>query len=91
MPRSILLDMGISPKVLNMLRARGWAVYHIRDLGMATASDVEILAEARRQDAAVITSDKDLAEHVVRVGRHRSFGDHPQAQQSDCRRAGRGG
>jgi predicted nuclease of predicted toxin-antitoxin system len=68
MPRGFLLDMGISPKVLDVLRGRGLTVVHIQDIGMAAADDAVILDTARQQDAVVITSDKDLANHVTLQG-----------------------
>src|SRR5690348_5576646 len=63
-----ILDMGISPRVLEGLRARGCTAAHVQDIGMARASDPAIVEEARQQNAIVITTDKDLANHVAMAG-----------------------
>jgi predicted nuclease of predicted toxin-antitoxin system len=68
MPRGFVLDMGISPKVLDVLRGRGLTAVHVQDIGLATADDAVILDTARQEGAVVITSDKDLANHVTMQG-----------------------
>lgn len=64
-----LLDMGVSIRVAELLRALGHQADHLADLGLSTLPDEDILAEAMARDAVVITSDKDLAGVVVTEGR----------------------
>lgn len=54
-----------------MLRASGWRVDHVGELGMAQASDSEILAEAWRRDAFIITLDADFHTLLAITGANR--------------------
>lgn len=43
-----------------LLREAGWDVAHVGELGLSTAKDAEILEEALRRDACVVTMDADF-------------------------------
>jgi len=55
-----LLDQGLPRGAAARLREAGWEVDHVGELGMARASDAEILEEARRRNAFVVTLDADF-------------------------------
>jgi predicted nuclease of predicted toxin-antitoxin system len=56
----LLLDQGLPRTAAPPLVALGWDVVHVGDLGMATASDKEILGRALVEGRAVVTLDADF-------------------------------
>ena len=56
----LLLDQGLPRSTVKHLSAKGIAAEHVGDLGMATATDVAILALAEEQQAIVVTLDADF-------------------------------
>ena len=65
---SFLLDMGVSPLVGRFLQGVGYQVAHAKDIGLGRASDADLLEHARRSNAIVITTDKDLGNIMVSSG-----------------------
>jgi len=57
----LLLDMGLPRRAVADLRARGLEVEHVGELGLATATDAEILERAAMSGAVVCTLDADFA------------------------------
>lgn len=55
-----LLDMPVSPLLLDVLRAHGHEGVHAHYVGKDRASDSEILSMARRENRVVITADLDF-------------------------------
>jgi predicted nuclease of predicted toxin-antitoxin system len=68
-PAGFVLDMGISPRVEEMLVAGGHEAVHLRNIGMRKASDAVIVELARERGFAVVTTDTDLATIVALSGR----------------------
>ena len=62
---NFLLDMGISPRLVEVLRRAGHEAVHVFDIGLGRADDVSILEECRRRKAIAITTDKDFANIVA--------------------------
>lgn len=56
----VLLDQGLPHSSLVFLRAEGWDVMHVQDLGMQQATDTDILLYARNDKRVVITLDADF-------------------------------
>lgn len=56
----LLIDANLSPKILEPLRQAGYAVQHVADVGLLTASDEEIFDHAARGDLVVVTADSDF-------------------------------
>jgi len=55
-----LLDQGLSRSTVEYLLEIGIESEHVGSLGMAAASDAEILEEGRKRDAVVVTLDADF-------------------------------
>ncbi|CAB1075575.1 hypothetical protein D1AOALGA4SA_3394 [Olavius algarvensis Delta 1 endosymbiont] len=55
-----LLDMPVSPTLLNVLEANGHEGVHAHQIGKDQAPDTELLIIARREDQVVITADLDF-------------------------------
>jgi len=55
-----LLDEGLSPRVLDLLRDTGHDVVHVRDVGLQSAPDPVVLAAALEQGRVLITLDTDF-------------------------------
>jgi len=57
---ALLLDAGLPRGAAEDLRAEGWDVLHVVDLGLGAAKDEEILAAAGRDGRAIVTLDHDF-------------------------------
>jgi predicted nuclease of predicted toxin-antitoxin system len=55
-----LLDQGLPRATITELAARSLTAEHVGNLGMATATDEQILEAARNRDAVVVTFDADF-------------------------------
>ena len=55
-----LLDMPVSPSLLDVLEANGHEGVHAHQIGKDQAPDTELLVIARREDRVVITADLDF-------------------------------
>jgi predicted nuclease of predicted toxin-antitoxin system len=64
----LLLDAGLPRGAAADLRLLGWDVAHVADVGLAAASDAEILVAASRQGRTVVTLDHDFA-HLLFLDR----------------------
>ena len=56
----LLLDQGLPRSTVSHLASHGIAAEHIGDLGMAAASDEDILALARQRRDVVVTLDAEF-------------------------------
>lgn len=56
----LLIDAALSLLVARKLRDSGYDVVHVRDRGMLSAGDSEIVALAEREDRIVISADTDF-------------------------------
>lgn len=55
-----LLDQGLPRSAVGLLRNAGWDVAHVGDIGLAAASDSQILERARLDNRMVVTLDADF-------------------------------
>ena len=55
-----MLDQGLPRTAAGLLREAGWDVAHVGELGLATATDVQILERARSENRVVVTLDADF-------------------------------
>jgi predicted nuclease of predicted toxin-antitoxin system len=53
-----LIDENLSPRICALLIAGGHHATHIRDYGMASASDPQVLAKAAAEGLTLITADR---------------------------------
>jgi len=54
-----LLNMNVPPQLGKRLTAQGHTCRHVRDIGMARADDLEIVAEAKAHQEIILTHDLD--------------------------------
>jgi len=64
----LLLDQGMSRTTASILRAEGCEVAHVAEIGMARATDQEILDYARREGMVVVTLDADFHAQLALAG-----------------------
>ena len=57
-----LVDEQLPPALAEWLRLRGHEAKHVRDEGLASASDSAVLEHARQTEAIIITKDEDFVE-----------------------------
>jgi predicted nuclease of predicted toxin-antitoxin system len=57
----IVLDMNLSPAWIPFLKAGGHEVKHWSEIGVITATDIEIMEWARNNDYIVFTPDLDFS------------------------------
>lgn len=55
-----LLDVPVSPALIEVLEAHGHTGVHVHQIGLHTASDESLLALASRERRVVITADLDF-------------------------------
>ncbi len=63
-----LIDMPASPTLVGWLSERGHESVHAQDIGLATASDSEIMARARIENRIVVTVDLDFGRLLALSG-----------------------
>jgi predicted nuclease of predicted toxin-antitoxin system len=52
-----LIDNALSPLVAELLREAGHDAAHVRDHGLATASDAEVFTHAAAEDRILVSAD----------------------------------
>lgn len=56
----LLLDANLSPEVARLLKEAGHDAIHVRDLGLLSAPDPEILQTAATEERVLLTADADF-------------------------------
>jgi predicted nuclease of predicted toxin-antitoxin system len=63
-----LADMGISPRVVAVLRERGHEAVHLQEQGLGKMPDRDILSKARAEGRVLLTHDLDFGELLAASG-----------------------
>ena len=58
--QAFLVDANLSPRVATLLTATGYDAVAVRDLGLATAPDDDILDRALADDRVIVSHDTDF-------------------------------
>ncbi len=64
----LLLDECLSSRLGALLQEAGHDVTHVRDLGLAGASDVEVMACAKDDERVLVSADTDFGELLASSG-----------------------
>lgn len=56
----LLLDQGLPRSAIVLLRQHGVDAVHVSEIGMSTASDIDIIHKARCDDRVIVTLDADF-------------------------------
>jgi len=64
----LLADMGISPKVVDILERLGHQAVHLQQQGLHRLKDSEILAKARQEARVLLTHDLDFGDLLAASG-----------------------
>ncbi|MEI7894243.1 MAG: DUF5615 family PIN-like protein [Myxococcales bacterium] len=64
----ILVDVNISPRVVAALRAEGFAAVRVNDIIPACSPDEDVLAEAVRIGAVLVSQDQDFSAILATSG-----------------------
>jgi predicted nuclease of predicted toxin-antitoxin system len=57
---AFICDVHITPRLVGLLRSKGFAADHAASVGLASAADDEIWQHAERHDAIIVTKDSDF-------------------------------
>jgi predicted nuclease of predicted toxin-antitoxin system len=66
-----LIDNALPPRFATLLRASGHDAVHVRDCGLAHASDEVIFARAGEEDRILVSADSDFAAILALRSAHR--------------------
>ena len=55
-----LLDQGTPRSTASLLRGLGWEAVHVSEIGLSTATDLQILDVARAESRVCVTLDADF-------------------------------
>jgi len=57
---NFLIDMPVSPAIVEWLGSQGHKAAHVSRMRMASASDIEIIRFAKRENSVIVTADLDF-------------------------------
>ena len=66
-----LVDENLSPRLCDALDDLGHEAVHVRDIGLKSASDVDVLARARADGAVLLSADTDFGAVLAASGADR--------------------
>ncbi|OGR07410.1 MAG: hypothetical protein A2511_04770 [Deltaproteobacteria bacterium RIFOXYD12_FULL_50_9] len=66
-----LLDQGLPRSTAALLRDMGWDVKHVAEIGLSSATDLEIIRFSEKHEQTIITLDADFHALIVISGENR--------------------
>ena len=63
-----LIDMPLSPQLIGSLQEDGHNVVHASQIGLGSATDEQIISQARAREYIIITADLDYARLMALTG-----------------------
>ena len=66
-----LLDQGLPRSAAVLLRDAGWDVTHVAEIGLSSATDLEIIQFSEKHERTIITLDADFHALIVISGNKR--------------------
>jgi len=64
---ALLLDNNLSPRLVPLFGAADIDAVHVRDLGLARATDDQVMATAVRLDRVIVSADTDFGQLLART------------------------